>query len=101
MENSKTGSDEAKPTSTTNTDVENPNNSATAEEGGSNVVNQSRQTSRTPFTNLSQVDADLALARTLQEQVFSFINQPPPNLNLSLYVCLYIYINMYADTLSH
>ena len=25
--------------------------------------------SRTPFTNLSQVDADLALARTLQEQV--------------------------------
>jgi len=29
----------------------------------------SRQSSRTPFTNLSQVDADLALARTLQEQV--------------------------------
>ena len=29
-----------------------------------------RQSStRTPFTNLSQVDADLALARTLQEQV--------------------------------
>ncbi|KAK7343316.1 hypothetical protein VNO77_11969 [Canavalia gladiata] len=28
----------------------------------------SRQPSRTPFTNLSQVDADLALARTLQEQ---------------------------------
>ncbi|KAJ6353533.1 hypothetical protein OIU76_002530, partial [Salix suchowensis] len=27
-----------------------------------------RQTSRTPFTNLSQEDADLALARTLQEQ---------------------------------
>ncbi|XP_004287200.1 PREDICTED: E3 ubiquitin ligase BIG BROTHER-related [Fragaria vesca subsp. vesca] len=26
------------------------------------------QSSRTPFTNLSQVDADLALARTLQEQ---------------------------------
>lgn len=25
---------------------------------------------RTPFTDLSQVDADLALARTLQEQVF-------------------------------
>ena len=25
--------------------------------------------SRTPFTSLSQVDADLALARTLQEQV--------------------------------
>ncbi|KAG4918610.1 hypothetical protein JHK85_056891 [Glycine max] len=29
----------------------------------------SRQPSRTPFTNLSQVDADLALARTLQEQL--------------------------------
>ncbi|POO03533.1 43kDa postsynaptic protein [Trema orientale] len=28
-----------------------------------------RSSSRTPFTNLSQVDADLALARTLQEQV--------------------------------
>nr|AFK47989.1 unknown [Lotus japonicus] len=27
-----------------------------------------RQPSRTPFSNLSQVDADLALARTLQEQ---------------------------------
>ncbi|XP_027935852.1 E3 ubiquitin ligase BIG BROTHER-related-like [Vigna unguiculata] len=27
-----------------------------------------RQPTRTPFTNLSQVDADLALARTLQEQ---------------------------------
>lgn len=26
---------------------------------------------RTPFTNLSQEDADLALARTLQEQVFA------------------------------
>lgn len=28
---------------------------------------------RTPFTNLSQVDADLALARTLQEQVKALI----------------------------
>ncbi|KAB5556623.1 hypothetical protein DKX38_007532 [Salix brachista] len=37
-----------------------------------------RQTSRTPFTNLSQEDADLALARTLQEQVsfFSFFSIP-------------------------
>lgn len=32
------------------------------------AVSLSRQSSRTPFTNLSQVDADLALARTLQEQ---------------------------------
>lgn len=31
-----------------------------------------RSSSRTPFTNLSQVDADLALARTLQEQVRLF-----------------------------
>ncbi|KAJ6907919.1 E3 ubiquitin ligase BIG BROTHER-related-like isoform X3 [Populus alba x Populus x berolinensis] len=29
---------------------------------------QSQTSGRTPFTNLSQVDADLALARTLQEQ---------------------------------
>lgn len=32
-----------------------------------NINNEGRQ-SRTPFTDLSQVDADLALARTLQEQ---------------------------------
>ncbi|XP_059656492.1 E3 ubiquitin ligase BIG BROTHER-related [Cornus florida] len=67
MENSKAASDGSNNTSTT-TDEENPNNSATVEEGSDNVNNQSRQSSRTPFTNLSQVDADLALARTLQEQ---------------------------------
>ncbi|KAK6931747.1 hypothetical protein RJ641_003540 [Dillenia turbinata] len=46
---------------------ENPNGTALGTEvsdAGSNPV----QTRRTPFTNLSQVDADLALARTLQEQ---------------------------------
>ncbi|KAF3455897.1 hypothetical protein FNV43_RR00539 [Rhamnella rubrinervis] len=32
------------------------------------VAAVARQSSRTPFTNLNQVDADLALARTLQEQ---------------------------------
>nr|XP_048334004.1 E3 ubiquitin ligase BIG BROTHER-related-like isoform X3 [Ziziphus jujuba var. spinosa] len=32
------------------------------------AVSVARQSSRTPFTNLNQVDADLALARTLQEQ---------------------------------
>lgn len=40
--------------------------------GGGGGVSQSNDTvggGRTPFTNLSQVDADLALARTLQEQV--------------------------------
>ncbi|KAH7521168.1 hypothetical protein FEM48_Zijuj07G0004700 [Ziziphus jujuba var. spinosa] len=35
-----------------------------------------RQSSRTPFTNLNQVDADLALARTLQEQVPIFFLSP-------------------------
>ncbi|XP_052204396.1 E3 ubiquitin ligase BIG BROTHER-related [Diospyros lotus] len=72
MENSKSDDNGAKPTSN-----ENPNNSATVlveeqqqEQAGSNdvMVNQARQSTRTPFTNLSQVDADLALARTLQEQ---------------------------------
>ncbi|XP_041010097.1 E3 ubiquitin ligase BIG BROTHER-related [Juglans microcarpa x Juglans regia] len=39
------------------------------EEGSeSDVEHQPPQPSRTPFTNLSQVDADLALARALQEQ---------------------------------
>ncbi|KAA8528911.1 hypothetical protein F0562_033601 [Nyssa sinensis] len=69
MENSKVGSDEAK-TATPNLNDENPNDTATVGGGGggSNLVNQSLQSSRTPFTHLSQVDADLALARTLQEQ---------------------------------
>lgn len=35
----------------------------------SDAVRTSQASTRTPFTNLSQVDADLALARTLQEQV--------------------------------
>ncbi|XP_047981510.1 E3 ubiquitin ligase BIG BROTHER-related-like [Salvia hispanica] len=42
---------------------QNPTNSPP--NGGDGADNLSR---RTPFTNLSQVDADLALARTLQEQ---------------------------------
>lgn len=37
-----------------------------------NYNNEGRQ-NRTPFTDLSQVDADLALARTLQEQVSIYI----------------------------
>ncbi|KAF7808314.1 E3 ubiquitin ligase BIG BROTHER-related [Senna tora] len=40
--------------------------------GSGSVRSPSRHPSRTPFTNLSQVDADLALARTLQEQGFGF-----------------------------
>ncbi|KAJ4710467.1 E3 ubiquitin ligase BIG BROTHER-related [Melia azedarach] len=65
--------------------AENPNNNnnelrrseeelRVEEEQGSNLnqqqpeQQQSSSRTRTPFTNLSQVDADLALARTLQEQ---------------------------------
>lgn len=56
---------------------------AVAGAGESNSVpvennNDGRQI-RTPFTDLSQVDADLALARTLQEQVL-----------LCVYVCVYV-----------
>ncbi|KAB5548026.1 hypothetical protein DKX38_011432 [Salix brachista] len=55
---------------------ENPNLSSNGEQqqegggGGGEREGGGRQSqiSRTPFTNLSQVDADLALARTLQEQ---------------------------------
>ncbi|KAI9084966.1 hypothetical protein K1719_032958 [Acacia pycnantha] len=36
--------------------------------GSGSIQSPHRTPSRTPFTNLSQVDADLALARTLQEQ---------------------------------
>lgn len=36
----------------------------------SNSEAENNRRQKTPFTDLSQVDADLALARTLQEQVF-------------------------------
>ncbi|CAL5430173.1 unnamed protein product [Camellia sinensis] len=74
MENCKADNNGTKTTdSSTN---ENPNNNSPSlvqeqeHEGSNSIVNQSTQSSstRTPFTNLSQVDADLALARTLQEQ---------------------------------
>lgn len=45
---------------------ENDEHEAEQQQTGSETNTQ--QPSRTPFTNLSQVDADLALARTLQEQ---------------------------------
>jgi len=72
-ENSKIGdggapkADDSHPNSdlTTNSET-NPQASETETDVAAAV---SRQSSRTPFTNLSQVDADLALARTLQEQV--------------------------------
>lgn len=46
------------------------------------------QPSRTPFTNLSQVDADLALARTLQEQVFPLLH--------SFYFLIHFYFFMFG-----
>ncbi|XP_057525602.1 E3 ubiquitin ligase BIG BROTHER-related-like [Amaranthus tricolor] len=59
-------------------DVITSNSDSSVDDGGANpltaandeseVVARSRQSSRTPFANLSQADADLALARTLQEQ---------------------------------
>lgn len=90
MENLKAGTNEDK--STINSNEENPNDNNTINssaattvlaEGGGGELNaaaavagneneDSRQT-RTPFTNLSQVDADLALARTLQEQERAFM----------------------------
>ncbi|KAF6154854.1 hypothetical protein GIB67_033883 [Kingdonia uniflora] len=39
------------------------------ESTGSDLGSSPNPNSRTPFTNLSQVDSDLALARTLQEQL--------------------------------
>lgn len=48
-----------------NTNTNNNNNNGT-----NNTYNNGGRQTRTPFTDLSQVDADLALARTLQEQVY-------------------------------
>lgn len=93
MENSKSANDEPKTTtntivandenpntntnnhnttnSTTTTVVEeNPNNTNAVPANGIDNQNPQPPATRTPFTSLSQVDADLALARTLQEQVF-------------------------------
>lgn len=74
--------------------VDNPNdfNSETVTQGDeeeeeaetrSNLDQPNRSSSRTPFTNLSQIDADLALARTLQEQVIT---------PFSFFVCVLILI---------
>ncbi|XP_042495478.1 E3 ubiquitin ligase BIG BROTHER-related-like [Macadamia integrifolia] len=60
MENAKEACGEAKP------NQENLSSAVEAEAGTD--LPAPPQASRTPFTNLSQVDADLALARTLQEQ---------------------------------
>ncbi|XAR56036.1 hypothetical protein NMG60_11036323 [Bertholletia excelsa] len=82
MDNPKNDSDETKTRAST-TAEQNPNNSATLvegeEEGETNVVSNLTclsslsSATRTAFTSLSQVDADLALARTLQEQERAFM----------------------------
>ncbi|CBI29028.3 hypothetical protein VitviT2T_016034 [Vitis vinifera] len=67
--NSKLDSDEPKSVATaTAAEEQNPNSPAAEDPNPNSNQAPPRQSSRTPFTNLSQVDADLALARTLQEQ---------------------------------
>ncbi|XP_058106354.1 E3 ubiquitin ligase BIG BROTHER-related-like [Magnolia sinica] len=61
MENAKESNHGNKP------NEENPNPNSESEPEPESIPS-SRQPSRAPFTSLSQVDADLALARTLQEQ---------------------------------
>lgn len=56
------------------------------EQGEPQGAGSPRHPSRTPFTNLSQVDADLALARTLQEQVDS-------NSKLLLFFTVFKFLN--------
>ncbi|KAL8160138.1 hypothetical protein V2J09_001675 [Rumex salicifolius] len=82
-ENSKHGGDDgAAKLSSENAVVENPNSAMNAGNGAAAAAGDAaigaaesgarpasgQVSSRTPFTNLSQVEADLALARTLQEQ---------------------------------
>ncbi|KAK3030580.1 hypothetical protein RJ639_039458 [Escallonia herrerae] len=82
MDNSKAGSDEAKTATEQSPNGNNPAAAPTVIVSGGDVVQEEESnvatadvsqqnrppTTRTPFTDLSQIDADLALARTLQEQ---------------------------------
>ncbi|GMN52543.1 hypothetical protein TIFTF001_021697 [Ficus carica] len=83
MENNQNAKLGSKPNTNANNGehVENPNSDCPDEDPldsvagsldmgaqSSPTAESARPSSRTPFTNLSQVDADLALARTLQEQ---------------------------------
>ncbi|KAH7664786.1 E3 ubiquitin-protein ligase BIG BROTHER and related proteins protein [Dioscorea alata] len=52
---------------------QNPNPNAAAVAGDGDPAQAVSRPTRTPFTNLSQVDADLALARTLQEQEAAYL----------------------------
>ncbi|PIA48636.1 hypothetical protein AQUCO_01400904v1 [Aquilegia coerulea] len=66
MENVKEGCGGAK--SSSNEENPNNNNNNNSSISNNNSSDSLQPISRTPFTNLGQVDADLALARTLQEQ---------------------------------
>lgn len=70
--------------------------------GGDDAANGRR---RTPFTDLSQIDADLALARTLQEQV-SFLGLVLVSITIlircnriSIVLCLVCYVMLCLLTL--
>ncbi|KAH7685780.1 hypothetical protein IHE45_04G062200 [Dioscorea alata] len=52
---------------------QNPNPNAAAVAGDGDPAQAVARPTRTPFTNLSQVDGDLALACTLQEQVAAYL----------------------------
>ncbi|KAH7659737.1 Pyridoxal phosphate-dependent transferase domain 1-containing protein [Dioscorea alata] len=52
---------------------QNPNPNAAAVAGDGDPAQAVARPTRTPFTNLSQVDGDLALACTLQEQVATYL----------------------------
>ncbi|KGN50445.1 E3 ubiquitin ligase BIG BROTHER-related [Cucumis sativus] len=83
----KLGSDGVKPTPAASSDNDqNPNSNSnppptslsdpqndTTGSDSTSLQTPSRHSSRTPFTNLTQVDADLALARTLQEQERAYL----------------------------
>lgn len=67
---SKIANSEVNPSNNTETLVDSSVLPVVGEENGN--PNRPSAVPRTPFTNLSQVDADLALARTLQDQVYLF-----------------------------
>lgn len=86
MDKTHSGDELSKTAATNEQNPNSPNTTAVQQSETNDRGVAAAVTSRTPFTDLSQVDADLALARTLQEQVL-FSNQ------VSL-LCLYHY--MYA-----
>lgn len=69
---SKIANTDENPSNNTQSPVDSSLISAVAVENGN--PNRPSAAPRTPFTNLSQVDADLALARTLQDQVYLYVS---------------------------